>query len=232
MRRPARNFLYVVLGFICVALLVQGVGLQIPKVLKTLTAVTATLPTPKVVQRAVPSEAAAGITTSKESYSPGELVTIGGSGWQPGEVVTVLLQEDPQIHDDVTLDLTADDSGRILYEYTAEEHDGVVRLYVTAKGGLSSAGTLAILALPQAQQISIIDFSQCENGAPPSTELGCPNWINGILNPQNSHYGEDQSVPQRAVWSLPATGPATPRGRLHLRLEEGRYPRLRLGDDL
>ena len=30
MRRPARNLLYVVLGFVCVALLVQGVGLKLP----------------------------------------------------------------------------------------------------------------------------------------------------------------------------------------------------------
>ena len=34
MRRPARNLLYVVLGFVCVALLVQGVGLQLPRVLR------------------------------------------------------------------------------------------------------------------------------------------------------------------------------------------------------
>src|SRR4029077_19954111 len=40
MRRPTRNLLYVVLGFICVALLVEGVGLQLPKVLKMLTAVS------------------------------------------------------------------------------------------------------------------------------------------------------------------------------------------------
>ncbi len=40
MRRPTRNLLYVVLGFLCVALLVQGVGLQMPRVLKMLTAVS------------------------------------------------------------------------------------------------------------------------------------------------------------------------------------------------
>ena len=42
MRRPTRNLLYVLLGFVCVALLVQGVGLHLPRVLKMLTAVSST----------------------------------------------------------------------------------------------------------------------------------------------------------------------------------------------
>ena len=40
MRRPARNLLYVVLGFVCVALLVQGVGLKLPGIMRALTAVS------------------------------------------------------------------------------------------------------------------------------------------------------------------------------------------------
>ncbi len=61
MGRPARTLLYVVLGILCVGLLVQGVGLQLPRVLKMLTAVTATAhSSPVVVQsRAEPSDAAA-----------------------------------------------------------------------------------------------------------------------------------------------------------------------------
>src|SRR5687768_7326117 len=47
----------------------------------------------------------------------------------------------------------------------------------------------------------VIDFSQCANGAAPSNNLGCVQWINGILNPNNSHYAEDESVPQRFVVS-------------------------------
>ncbi len=40
MRKPARNLLYVVLGFVCVALLVQGVGLKLPGIMRALTAVS------------------------------------------------------------------------------------------------------------------------------------------------------------------------------------------------
>jgi hypothetical protein len=65
--------------------------------------------------------------------------------------------------------------------------------------------------LPQAQRIDVVSFQQCANGAAPSTETGCVQWINGILNPNNSHYGEDQIVPQRAVFLVPAGGPATGR---------------------
>ncbi len=40
MRRPVRNLLYVVLGFVCVALLVQGIGLKLPGIMRALTAVS------------------------------------------------------------------------------------------------------------------------------------------------------------------------------------------------
>src|SRR5438094_169387 len=48
------------------------------------------------------------------------------------------------------------------------------------------------------------DFSQCANGTPPGTSLVCPDgWINGILNPNNSHYHEDDVTPQRFVIDFP-----------------------------
>ena len=40
MRRPTRNLLYVVIGVVCVAFLVQGVGLHLPRIVKALTAVS------------------------------------------------------------------------------------------------------------------------------------------------------------------------------------------------
>src|SRR5215471_4548525 len=44
MKRPTRNLLYVVLGLVCAALLAQGVGLKLPRVLKVLGAVSVSAP--------------------------------------------------------------------------------------------------------------------------------------------------------------------------------------------
>ncbi|HEY8477712.1 MAG TPA: hypothetical protein VIN09_12690, partial [Chloroflexota bacterium] len=54
-------------------------------------------------------------------------------------------------------------------------------------------------------------FDQCENGGPPSPNTGCVEWTNGALNSTNSHYAEDDVVPQRLVLSLPAGGATTGR---------------------
>jgi uncharacterized repeat protein (TIGR01451 family) len=59
---------------------------------------------------------------------------------------------------------------------------------------------------------SVTTFDQCANGGPPSTSTGCPeNWINGILNAQNSHYAEDDVTPQRVILELPKNSPTTGR---------------------
>ncbi|HXG75484.1 MAG TPA: hypothetical protein VNJ53_02850 [Gaiellaceae bacterium] len=59
---------------------------------------------------------------------------------------------------------------------------------------------------------SVDEYDQCANGAPPSTSTGCPSgWINGILQGNNSHYSEDEVVPQRVVLELPEGGPTTGR---------------------
>jgi len=59
---------------------------------------------------------------------------------------------------------------------------------------------------------SVSTFDQCANGGPPSTSTACPdNWINGILNSNNSHYAEDDVTPQRVVLELPKNSPTTGR---------------------
>ncbi len=53
------------------------------------------------------------IKTDKDDYAPGQLAVITGSGWEPLEDVTLTFQEDPAVHDDYVLTLTADDEGNI-----------------------------------------------------------------------------------------------------------------------
>ena len=54
------------------------------------------------------------VKTDKDDYVPGQTVVITGGGWQPGETVTLLLQEDvsPPFHDDLVLTATADENGK------------------------------------------------------------------------------------------------------------------------
>src|SRR3990172_6375002 len=82
--------------------------------------------------------------------------------------------------------------------------------FVALNGGLLGFGGAARGAPPT--EASVSDFSQCANDSAPSVATDCPgDWINGILQSTNSHYGEDQSVPQRLVLDLPDGGATTGR---------------------
>ncbi len=80
------------------------------------------------------------IKTDKDDYPPGQRAIITGSGWQPGENVTLLFQEDPAVHDDYALTVTANSNGDIYWDQWApEEHDLNVRFYLMAIGSQSRA---------------------------------------------------------------------------------------------
>jgi len=84
------------------------------------------------------------VNTDKDDYAPSETVTITGSGWQPGETVTMLLHEasHPLAHEDLTLTAVANEAGSIVNtEFAPEEHDIGVRFYLTASGAGSEAQT-------------------------------------------------------------------------------------------
>ena len=78
------------------------------------------------------------IKTDKVDYYPGEPAVITGSGWQPGEEVSLLFQEDPAVHDDYRLTVTADSNGDIYWDQWAPDwHDLGVRFYLTAQDSRS-----------------------------------------------------------------------------------------------
>jgi hypothetical protein len=75
------------------------------------------------------------IRTDKDDYAPGQTAVITGTGWEAGEVVTLRFQEDPAVHDDYVLTVTADGEGRIFWDHWApENHDLGVRFYLIARG--------------------------------------------------------------------------------------------------
>ncbi len=82
------------------------------------------------------------VKTDADDYAPGTIVFITGSGWQPGETVTLVLHEIADFHGDLTLTAVADAFGNIANsEYAPEEHDIGVRFYLTAVGASSQAQT-------------------------------------------------------------------------------------------
>ncbi len=75
------------------------------------------------------------LKTDKDDYAPGEQALITGSGWQTGEEVGLVFQEDPAVHPDYTLTLIADGDGNISHdEWAPEQHDLNVRFYLMATG--------------------------------------------------------------------------------------------------
>ena len=79
------------------------------------------------------------IKTDKGDYYPGETVFITGSGWVPGETVSLLLQEWENEHSDRVFEPIADMDGTIAASFLVEEHHLGVRFYLTARGTESKA---------------------------------------------------------------------------------------------
>src|SRR3989449_7456325 len=129
------------------------------------------------------------VKTDRADYSPGDTVIFTGSGWKPGEGVSLLLHEDTTIHADRTLTATADASGNILNNaFSPDSHDVNVRFYVTAQGQASQLRAQAMFtdaALP-----SNVKLQQWET-------LPTGNWTTGTLGSSNSDYAEGEVVPFR-----------------------------------
>ncbi len=80
------------------------------------------------------------VSTDKDDYAPGDTVTVTGTGWEPGEPVSLLFHEDanPPIHPDKTLNTIADELGHIFNrEYDIDSTDIGVRFTLTATGRTS-----------------------------------------------------------------------------------------------
>jgi hypothetical protein len=82
------------------------------------------------------------VNTDRSDYSPGETVTITGSGWQPGEIVALTLVEQPLLDTHPLVPVQADDHGSIVStEFAPDEHDIGIRFILTAYGSSSQAQT-------------------------------------------------------------------------------------------
>ena len=78
------------------------------------------------------------VSTDKPDYPPFDTVTVSGTGWQPGETVSLLFHETPQNHQDRTITTVADGSGNIRNrDYSTDDMSLNVSIALTATGGTS-----------------------------------------------------------------------------------------------
>jgi hypothetical protein len=82
------------------------------------------------------------IKTDAADYPPGTQVLMTGSGWMPGETVTLSLLEEPLIDTHPDMTAVADANGDIRFDQWApDDHDLNVGFVLTAKGSQSQAQT-------------------------------------------------------------------------------------------
>src|SRR4051812_29026407 len=78
------------------------------------------------------------LMTDQADYAPDSIVTITGSGWQPGETVTLSFVESPLVDTHPDLYATADANGNIFNnQFSPDEHDADITFTLTAVGGTS-----------------------------------------------------------------------------------------------
>ena len=83
------------------------------------------------------------IETDLDDYMPGEIVHLTGRGWAANETVRLFMTEDPDTHEDVTMDVVADSAGGFsVHFYDVQPHDLGVMFTLTATG--QTSGSVAV----------------------------------------------------------------------------------------
>src|SRR6266542_2576921 len=138
------------------------------------------------------------LQTDKMNYAPGEVIIVAGSGWDPGEAVTLRLHEEPAAHADRSVTVIADASGNIWdNRFMQDGHDRGVMLQLTATGRSSGLSTQAAFGNPSA------NLDQWANKPTGS-------WVNGNLGASKAQYFEGDSIPYRLRFGSLSTGVSNP----------------------
>ena len=104
------------------------------------------------------------IASGKDDYVPGEIVTLSGSNWQPGESVHIRVNDSEGATWSRDVDVVADDGGNVADEFTLP--DWFVATYsVSATGAASGTATTTFT-----DSISFTDSATNDNG-PGATTL-------------------------------------------------------------
>ena len=108
------------------------------------------------------------IKTDQSDYAPGTTVAITGSGWQPGETVSIYLHEMPAVDATPVLNVVADQNGQISNRtFAPDNNDFGVDFFVTAVGASSQMQAQTKFADGLAPYISV-------NCVPGSVQIDSP----------------------------------------------------------
>src|SRR5215216_1320583 len=134
------------------------------------------------------STAAPTIQSDKADYAPGELVTLTGSGWQPGESVNIVVNDEEGQTWSRNVDISADASGNITDQFNLP--DWFVATYkVTATGELSGVATTSFTdgnIWAKTSGLSIPIFVHWEKYNNNTNCSGIPDFSQGTLMPPNT----------------------------------------------
>jgi len=128
------------------------------------------------------------VKTDKDDYAPGEIVTITGAGWRPGETVRMVLEEANGPCLAQIINVTADASGNIFdNSFSPDEHDLGVRFYLTAtgQGPELTAQTTFTDGTPRIDSVSNNPFSPNQassTGVKDTTVITAKNQGGGSIN--------------------------------------------------
>ena len=126
------------------------------------------------------------LQTDKSVYTPGELIIVTGSGWDPGETVTLQLHGGPTNRADRKVSVVADVFGNIFDNQLRQEGlEGGVTFLLTATGKSSGLTTQAAFGNPSAN---------LDQWANLTSQL---SWVNGNLGSSKAKYFEGDSIPYR-----------------------------------
>ncbi len=108
---------------------------------------------------------AATVTTDKPDYAPGEVVVITGTGWLPGETVSMILHEESQLLEpDVTLLSEADADGNIINAVWSPDVNDIGLTFTLTATGQTSGLTAQTTFTDAPQPPCTSDADCCTSG--------------------------------------------------------------------
>ena len=103
---------------------------------------------------------AATVTTDQTDYVPGQTVAITGSGWLPGETVTLNIHRDTNDPPDTVLSAVADGTGNITNsDYVVQDYDLGLTFLLTATGQTSGYTAQTTFTDGNLQQVDLVPTS-------------------------------------------------------------------------